>query len=814
MAMSYAPETAAGVTDKTPMDDSDLLRIIENFEQGSLGRDTGDLSQQRAKAFDYYLGQPFGDEIEGRSQVVSTDVYDAVEGMLPSLLDTFASSDRAVEFTPQGMEDEAQAKEITEAVNYVFYRQNNGFLLLYTWFKDALIQKNGIVKFYYEKSTRKTRETYKGLTEQQMMMLVQDAAVSIIGHEAYPDPSFGEQQAMMAQAVAQATGQPLPPPPMLHDVELEITDVYGKVCVENVPPEEFMITSGHTSLSLQDCEYCAHRKRMTVSELRDMGHEVDPADMAYESPDPFDSPEETARHAVLNDANFHMDDPIDESMRSVWVTEAYLRVDYDGDGIAELRQVLRAGKRILQNEEVEYIPFAAITPNILPHQFFGLSIYDVVGDIQYQKSALKRQMFDNLYLANMPRLIVQSSPSGMPKANLDDLLTARPGGIIRAYEPNAVTPIETRFVAAQSFPMLEYMDGERENRLGVTRYNQGTDADSLNKTAHGISQIMNAGQQKLRLVARIFAETGVKDLFRGIMHCLAKYSMKPMMMRLNNQFTSVDPRAWKTQYDMVVNVGLGTGDKTMQLQQLGAIMEVQKLFAAAGKSNLVNDKNLYNAAAQIVENSGLKHVEAYFTDPAKAPPPPPAPPPPEIVKIQAEAQEAQQQRQAEAQMTVFKEQAAQRTEAMRAEMERFTAQLEAQTQKEIAAMEIASKERIAQMQVRANAELEIFKANNQATIAGAEMDRDRERQGADLATREREAGVPAIAEKTNKAIEEIVKAATNTQGLEQAVKEISKNVAAVDQKLRLVTTSKESQKVRKRTGTFNGKPFQVTDEVA
>lgn len=204
------------------MDDSELLRILDHEEKNSFGDLSGDLADQRAEAMKFYLGQPFGDEIEGRSQVVSSDVYDAVEGMLPSLLEVFTSSDRAVEFSPQGEEDTHAAKQATEACNYVFYRQNNGFLILYTWFKDALIQKNGIVKFYYEDKEHRSREKYRGLPDEQFQALVMNPEVTVEAHSAYPDPMY-PQAAQMAQAIAQAgAGTPGALVPMLHDVDVLI----------------------------------------------------------------------------------------------------------------------------------------------------------------------------------------------------------------------------------------------------------------------------------------------------------------------------------------------------------------------------------------------------------------------------------------------------------------------------------------------------------------------------------------------------------------------------------------------------------------
>ena len=786
--MAYEAQTPDQKNPELAMDDSELLRIIDHEEQQALGQYSGDLSNQRAKALDYYLGAKYGDEIEGRSQVVTSDVFDAVEGALPAILDVFASSEKAVEFTPHGMEDVEESKQATDLCNYIFYKQNNGFLILYNWFKDAFINKNGIVKIYYDTRDERKRETYKGLTDEQLQKLVADKNVELVGINSYPDPDVPPQAQMMMQ-VAQAMGQPPPPPPQLHDVEIIVRTSNQKVCVDNVPPEEFLISNMHRSVSLQDCEFCAHRRRVTLTELRQMGHDVDKSDLGEDEDYQHESPEVIARNQFVSEQNFRTSDSSDESMSAGWVTECYIKVDYDQDGIAELRRVLRVGRKVLENEEISYVPFAALTPNILPHQFYGLSFYDVIGDIQYTKSAILRQMLDSLYLANMPRLGVLSTPSGAPKANLDDLLTARPGGIIRMYEPGAVVPIEQRFVGQQAFPMLEYQDSMKENRSGITRYNQGVDADSLNKTATGVSQIMGASQQKLRLMARIFAETGVKELFRCILKCASKYSSKPMLIRLRNEFVPMDPRQWKTQWDMTVNVGLGTGDKREQLQQLAAILEVQKLFLAGGKANLVDDKKLYNTASQMVENSGLKHTEAYFNDPDKSGPPPPAPPPPELLKAQMDAK-----------VEGAKLQQKQQAEQLDARLNVAIEQMKAQTQKEIEAMKLQAQKEIEQMKVRAEAELEIFRANKEGEIKAAELAQEATIEGAKLEhqTQSQDKDIES------KQVKDMVKVSGP-----QFLKKMEENAKAVNEAINEIR--KGMNRPRLRSGTFNGKTFEIRE---
>lgn len=650
------------------MTEDELLSLISNEERQAIGYQYGELSTERETAMDYYMGRPFGNEVEGKSQVISTDVRDAVEGMLPSLLDMFTSSKEAVEFEPVGMEDEQQAKAATALCNYVFYKQNNGFLVLYQWFKDALLQKNGVVKFWYEDDEKKTKETYENLNELELFQLLQTPNLEVTATTEREDGVM--------------------------EIEVTVVDKSGKVCIQNVPPEEFLITPKHNSVSLQDCLFAAHRMKRTVSEIKEMGFDVE--DERGDDGAEF-SPEYLARRQFSEETLEN--DPADPALRRVWITECYLRVDYDGDGITELRRVLRCGSKILENEETDYIPFAAITPIIMPHRFYGLSLADLVMEIQYHKSVLWRQMMDNLYLTNNPRNLILEN-----QVNLDDLLTSRVGGIVRQKVPGAVTPLETHFIAGQSFPMLEYLDSVKENRSGVTRYNQGTDADSLNKTATGISRIMNASEQRIKLVARIFAETGVKDLFKGVLHCLQKYSTAPMQMRLLGKVTVIDPRQWKTQWDVTVNVGLGTGDKGQQLVHLQTIAAIQKELKMAGIP-WVTDENLYNMARKISEASGFQNEGMFFTPPANVPPSEPAPDP-EMMKLQAESQISQAELQQQAQ-----------EKQISAQMQKYVADLQAQTQVQVIEIQEQSKQVIAKFNAENEARMAIFEQNNAVSEA-------------------------------------------------------------------------------------------------
>lgn len=589
----------------------ELLSAIRNEETHALGRYTGTLSKERAGLMDYYLGKPFGNEEDGRSSVVSTDVADTIESILPSLLKMFTGGEDIGEFSPVGPEDEAAAKQETDYTNWVITQQNHSFTTFYSWFKDALLQKNGYVKYWWDVKHERQKERYEGLSDDELTLLLQDTSTTPIAHEAYPDP------------VTQM---------MLHNVVVEVTNPRGYVCMEPCPPEEILVAARAKSINIKDAPFVQHRTRKSISAIRAMGYDI-PEDVGDED-DQINNLEYLARRTP-EESVFSLSTVIGEgASREVLLKETWIRYDEDGDGIAEIRRVLQVGSTVLENEEVEEINLCCLSPILMPHKHFGRSVGELVADIQLIKSTLMRQMLDNLYLANSPRMGVDTTGG---KVNLDDLLTSRVGGVIRVegVPSQKLMPIAVPNVAGQAMPMIEMLEAVKENRTGVTRYNQGMDADSLNKTASGINQIMSAAQERMLLIARCFAETGVKDLFMSVHGVLRRHSSKEQTVRLNNKWVTVDPRSWRTRYDMTVSVGLGSGNKQEQSQSLMLLGNVQKQVLPMG---LATAENVFNLLSELVKNMGFKNPEKFFTAPQNAQPQQQAPDPRiEAAKINAQA---------------------------------------------------------------------------------------------------------------------------------------------------------------------------------
>ena len=469
---------------------------------------------------------------------------------------------------------------------------------MYSWFTDALLSKNGIVKVWWDEYKDYEREEYKGLDEMELSYLITGDDIEVVEHTQY-----------------EVDLEPR------HDIVIKREISKGKIRVENVPPSEFLIS--RESKDIKDARFVCHRVKKTLSELREMypDEKLGPEDLGNDdgSMDSFGS-ERESRYDFDNSSNFGLEDgtEYEESLRVYWLNESFLKTDFNGDGISELRRVCTVGDYVLANEEIDSIPFISITPIKIPHKFFGLSVADLVMDLQLIKSTLMRNLMDNMYNQNFGRYAVLEG-----QANLDDLLTQRPGGVVRVKSPNAVMPLTTPPLEPYSFQMLEYLDGVRESRAGVNKYTQGLNENALTShtTATAVNAVMTAAQSRVELIARNFAETGVKDLMKAIYTLLQKNQDQERVIMLRNKWVPIRPDMWKDWYDCTVSVALGTGNKDQQAQHLVTMLQFAG-DAMKGGLRIVNEKNMYNMGAALVKNMGFQNVDDFLTDPDDIPPTP------------------------------------------------------------------------------------------------------------------------------------------------------------------------------------------------
>ena len=509
-------------------------------------------------------------------------------------------------------------------MNYVFTKDNPGWDILYSWFTDALLSKNGIVKVWWDEYDEAQREEYTHLDAMEYEILVGNPDVEEMEHEEYVE----EDEVMGVVAY--------------HDVVIKRRRQVGKVKIENIPPSEFLIS--RESKDIQSARFICHRVEKTLSELREMypDEDLDPDQLGSGDDDMTQfSAERLERYAFDKSARYWEgwggEEYGEDGLRTYWLHECFLKTDYNGDGITELRKVCLVGSTILENDEIDMVPFVSITPIKIPHKFFGLSIADLVMDLQLMKSTLMRNLMDNMYNQNFGRYAILEG-----QANLDDLLTQRPGGVVRVKSPNAVTPLATPALEPYSFQMLEYLDGVRESRAGVSRMSQGLNENALTShtTATAVNAVMGAAQSRVELIARNFAETGVKDLMLRIYELLLKNQDHQRVVMLRNQWVPVRPDAWNDQFDCTVSVALGSGNKDQQMAHLSRMLQFAG-EAMKGGLRIVNEQNMYNLGAALVRSMGFQNVDDYLTNPANIPPQQSQP----SMKDQAEMMEAQVKQQ-------------------------------------------------------------------------------------------------------------------------------------------------------------------------
>lgn len=581
------------------MDDNKLKGILDSEIENSIGFVETETTDDRSKAIKYYNREPYGNEVEGRSSIVTGEVAEVVDGALPQLLRIFTQSDELVRFDPKFPGDEEAAKQATEYCNLVFFQDNDGVILMHDWFKDALLQKNGIVKYWWEDSEDPIKETYKDLNAEELTMLFADNEMELVSQD---------MNEISPESIDPVSGM-LIPATYSYDVVIKKKKEAGRVKVQNVPPEEFLISK--RDKNIRTARFVAHRVMMTRSDLVAAGYPKDVVDDLPAYSDLTYSPERIARY----DRGEMPDEAqsLDFSMQEIEVFECYIRTDLDDDGMAELVKVTYAGMTtVLDKEEVDHIPFASVCPIPMPHKFFGQSLADRAMDIQLIKSTITRQILDNLYLTNLPRMTAIDG-----QVNMDDLLTVAPNGIVRMKTPGAVQALTVPPTAAQSFPMLDYMDNVLQKRSGVTQTSQGLDPNILqNTTATAIAAMQQAGSGRIEMIARIFADTGVKDLFSGIFHLLCKYQDKARVVRMRGKYVSIDPREWKNNYDVSISVGLGTGSKDQQMAMAAMVLQKQEqILGTQGFANpLVTVGQYRNTLGKFIEAAGYKDSNEFFKE--------------------------------------------------------------------------------------------------------------------------------------------------------------------------------------------------------
>lgn len=663
------------------MTETDLVSIIRSHRDNSLGVEDGELSTERAQALDHYHGRPYGNEVDGRSQVVSRDLAEAVDWAMPGIMRVFLQSGTIAEFDPVGPEDEQLAQQESDYVNRVMMQDNHGFMVLHDAIKDTLLLKNGYVKHWWDVSEKVSEEQYSGLSVDELTLMMErmkrkGAEVEIVASEA--------KQVFLPAPVPSAMGEV---PLEVWDVKLKIKRQTGKAVWVAVPAEEVRVSKKCRG-SLQESPFTEHVTKKTRSDLIEMGMTRNFVDSLPAFNESSNGSQEYARDSVDDESDDLGHASGDRSMDEVEFCEAYLRVDWDGDGVAELRKVVTCGNKVPPgekwNEPIAAVPMTAFVAKRVPHRHVGESLDDELADLQEIMTVLKRQLLDNIYLNNNSEMVLNED------ANLRDFMTRTPGGIkrVKGSNPvqNAVMPLVTKPIIGDILPVIDHFETAKETRSGISKATTGLDPDILQQTTKGaFMENLNRASQKMEMIARMLAETGVKESVQQVHALLIRHQDSERMVQLRGKWVPVNPQEWRERTDLTVKVGLGTGSEDDKRQKLGMLSGMQaQLLQLLGNAPPIVYAKAYALFEDMAKTLGAETPEKYAV----------APNSPEHQQIMQEAQQRQgqggnplaeaEQVKAQANMAInqAKMQAQMQTEAAKQQFERekemFQAQLKAQ----------------------------------------------------------------------------------------------------------------------------------------
>jgi hypothetical protein len=579
-----------------PMTDLEIEGIAREAVQDAVDFCESEIAEDRIKAQRYFDGEVDIGEEDGRSKVVATKVRDTIRAIKPSLMRVFLSTDKPVEYVPRGTEDVQAAEQATKYMHYQF-SELNGYRVLNDAFHDALVKKSGIVKVYWDTYQEQEVYDFQDLNDMEFTLLVNEPDVEVIKHTARTTIEIDQ------------FGMEVENP--IHDLKISRTMERGKMCIESVPPEEFFIDRNSRSI---DDYYCvAHRTEMRVSDLVAMGYDYEEVhDLSgLQHSDTFSEVEEYERRGYESD--YSDDDVQDPSMRLVAITEAYMKIDVEGTGVAQMQKVVLGGNKykLLDYEPCSHLPFAVFEVDPEPHTFYGRSVADLIINDQDAATAMLRGVLDNVALTNNPRIEIVDGA-----VNIDDLLNNEIGGVIRVKQAGAVQPQSIPFVAGQTLGALQYFDQQVEDKTGVTKASTGLSPDSLQSTtATAVNATVQAQAAQIEVMARNLAEGGMRQMFKLMLQCMVENVDEEQMMRFQgNSYVPVDPRSWNSTMDVSINVGLGTGREDQKVAVLNQALQTQiQIFQAYGPGNgMVSLTNIRNTLSDILAINGIRNADRYF----------------------------------------------------------------------------------------------------------------------------------------------------------------------------------------------------------
>ena len=563
----------------------ELNTVINAYEDNVSDHMDSDAAQTRADLIDFYLGEPYGNERDGYSKIVTREVYQTVENIKADVAELFIADDETVRFEPEGPEDVLGAQQATDYIRYVFYRQNDGFSVILDSLMDGLLQRQGVIKRWRHMEDMKTNHTFENVSQDAFAVLMADPEVEMVEFE---------------EILEEDTGF------LYYNGKLIRTKEYSETKVEVIAPENFAIDQN--AVKIKDARYVRQRDLVTKSDLLDMGFALKDIERASTSSgyDEYDSPERVARNF---DGDYDQDD--DNAVTPRYdLHEIYMRYDRNQDDHDELIKVCRVGNVIMNVEEVDEIPFEIWTPIRMPHKLTGLCPADAAAPLQKVKSQLWRNQLDNQYNLNNGRPVVVEG-----QVDLDSVMSSKPGAPYIVKHPNAISFPQQPAFGQHTYNMMGIADQMLEQNVGSTDNSISPDILHGNTAAGAVSQVLSKRQARVRLIAREFGEF-LRKVFMGIYELEIAFADDRKIFRLDNRFVEVDPRDWKARNDVTVLVGLGNGSKTEQLFHMQQTMAAQQAMISAGGMGItVTPQQIVQLQEDMVRLYDKSANGRYFTQP-------------------------------------------------------------------------------------------------------------------------------------------------------------------------------------------------------
>lgn len=631
----------AKVEDYRRLDESEIVKMVEDNIKASVGYYDSELSRERKKVTDYYNASLPKPAHDGNSKYVSQDVYDAVQSMKAALLETFSSGNRIVRFAPQGPEDVQTAEVCSTYTDYVIFRQNDGYSVFQDVIHDGLTARVGAAKVFWQEGTEMEQQEFDSITQDELDMLLAGDDVELIDSET-------DDRGLMSGTIA---------------VERDTS----QVVIEAIPPEELIVEA--QCRDLETSSFCAHRTRKTLTELREMGYDEkkledigDHEDVELET-----DPEILSRHEGVGQSRGFNNHGYQDQVRNIMCYEAYIMLDVEGTGIAKLHRVIKAGNTLLDMEEVDRRPFITFCPLPTPHAFYGSNFAEKLCATQNARTVLTRSILDHAMITNNPRYMVVKGGLTNPRELIDN----RVGGLVNVTRPDAISPMQQAPLNPFVFQTIQMLDEDKEDNTGVSRLSQGLNKDAISKqnSAAMVEQLATMSMQRQKIIARNFASQFVKTLAHEVYRLVVENETQEKIIEISGAYVRVNPTSWKEKRDVMVELKLGYGEQDREAQKL---LQLHGMFSQDPSiAPMYTIENRFMMLKNVLEQQGILNVEEYLTPPNQLPPPQPDPAAEMQMQMAAKQLELQER---QTQLAEMKAQVDAQMAQMKLELEQMKAQ--------------------------------------------------------------------------------------------------------------------------------------------